>query len=120
MMSKVLRNVACKKYKILEAMEQEEKLCDEVETVSKFTYPGDKVSAGGGCEAAVTARTRCGWVKPRECGELLYGNGFPLRLKGAIYKSYVRSTILYGRCWNERGYLQELCKVNNTVWKGLE
>ena len=36
-------------------MEQEEKLCDEVETVSELTYLGDRVSAGGGCEAAVTA-----------------------------------------------------------------
>ena len=54
-------------------MEQELKLCDEVETVSEFTYLGDRVSAGGGCEAAATARIRCGWVKFRECGELLYG-----------------------------------------------
>ena len=29
-------------------MEQEVKLCDEVETVSEFTYLGDRVSAGGG------------------------------------------------------------------------
>ena len=35
-------------------MEQEEKLCDEVETVREFTYLGDRVGAGGGCEAAVT------------------------------------------------------------------
>ena len=47
---------------ILEAVEQEDKLCDEVETVSGFTYIGDRVSADGRCEAAVTARTRCGWV----------------------------------------------------------
>ena len=40
-------------------MEQEEKLCDEVETVRVLTYLGDRVSAGGRCEAAVTARTRC-------------------------------------------------------------
>ena len=33
-------------------VEQEEKLCDEVETVTKFKYHGDKVSASGGCEAA--------------------------------------------------------------------
>ena len=45
-----------------EAVEQEEKLCDEVETVREFTYLGDRVSADGGCEADVTARTRCGWV----------------------------------------------------------
>ena len=60
-------------------MEQEETLCDEVETVRKFTYLGDRVFAGGGCEAAVTARTRCGWVKLRECGELQYGRRFPER-----------------------------------------
>ena len=47
-------------------MEQEVKLCDEVETVSEFTYLGDRVSVGGGCEADVTARTICWWVKFRE------------------------------------------------------
>ena len=60
-------------------------------------YLGDRVSAGGGCEASVTSRTRCGWVMIRECSELLYGRGFPLRLKLAVYKSYVRPAILYGR-----------------------
>ena len=47
---------------ILEALEQEKRLCDEVETVREFTYLGGRVSAGGGCEAVVTGRTRCGWV----------------------------------------------------------
>ena len=47
-------------------MEHEEKLCDEVETVWELTYLGDRVSAGGGCEAAVIAGTRCGCVKFRE------------------------------------------------------
>ena len=64
-------------------------LCDEVETVSEFTYLGDMVSASGGCEAAVTARTRCGRVKFMECCELLYGRRFPPKLKGAVDKSYV-------------------------------
>ena len=57
---------------ILETVEQEVKLCDEVKTLTEFTYLDDRVSAGGGCEAAVTARTRCGWDKLRNCGELLY------------------------------------------------
>ena len=78
-------------WNIGEAVEQEERLCDEVKTVRQFTYLGDRVSAGG----CATARSRCGWVKIRECGELLNGR-FPLKLKGAIYK---------------------LCKGNNTVWK---
>ena len=51
-------------------MEPEETFNDEVETVREFTYLGDWVSAGGGFEAAVTARTRCGWVKCSDCSEL--------------------------------------------------
>ena len=62
-----------------ETVEQEDKLCDDVETVSEFTYLGDRVSAGGGCEAAITVGTRCGWFTFKECGDLLYGR-FPLRL----------------------------------------
>ena len=81
---------------ILERQWSRKKTCDEVETVQEFAYIGDRVSAGGGCEAAVTARTRCGWVKFRECSELLYGRRFPLWLKLAVYESYVRPAMLYG------------------------
>ena len=62
----------------------------------EFTYLGDRVNASGGHEAAVTARIRCRRVKFRECIELLYGRKFPLRLKRAVYKSYVRPSILHG------------------------
>ena len=103
-------------------MEQEERLCGEVETIMEFTYSGDWVSAGGGCEAAVTARTRCGWVKYRECSELLYSRWFPLRLKGALFKSYVRPAIRHGNetwClkesemtilrWTDRSSVRQMC-----------
>ena len=66
-----------------------------METVREFTYLGGGVSAGGGCEAAVTARTRCGWVKLRERSKLLNGRFF-LKAKGAVYRRYVSSAILYG------------------------
>ena len=36
------------------------KLCDEVETVNGFCNLGDRLNASGGCEMAVTARTRLG------------------------------------------------------------
>ena len=62
----------------------------------EFTYLGDRVSAGGGCVAAVTARTRCGLVMSRECGEFLYGRRFPLTQKEIVYESYVRSAMWYG------------------------
>ena len=59
----------------------------------------------------MTARTRCGWAKLRECSELLYGKWFVLKQKWAVYKSYVRSDIPY---WNEVSPLmktrREFCK----------
>ena len=67
-----------------------------METVCKITYFGEMESAGGGCEAADSARTRCRLVMLREFGEMLYGRRLPLRLKGAVHKSYVRSAIPYG------------------------
>ena len=65
----------------------------------------NRVSAGGGHKAAVTARTRCGWDEVMQCGELLYGRRFSLNLKGAVYGSYVRPAILHGSkawCLKER------------------
>ena len=59
-----------------------------METVWEFTYLCDRVSAVEGCEAAVTARTRCGLVTFMEYGELLCGR-FPLRLKWAVYESCI-------------------------------
>ena len=44
----------------------------------------------------MAARTRCGCVRFMEYGELLYGRRFPLRLRGAVYRSYVNPEILYG------------------------
>ena len=53
------------KENIGEAVEQEEKICDEVKTVREFTYLGDRVSAGGACDAVVISRTRCWSAKFR-------------------------------------------------------
>ena len=64
--------------------------------MKSFCCLGDRLNARGGNEAAVTARTRIGWIKFRECGELLYGRKFSLKMKGRIYQSCVRSAMLYG------------------------
>ena len=63
-------------------------MCDEVEIVKEFCYLGNRLNANGGCEAVVTARTRVGWKKFRECGKILFGKIFSLQMKGKIYKSY--------------------------------
>ena len=73
-----------------------EELYEEVETVK--SYLGDRVNASGGCEAAVTARVRIGWVKFKECGELLNSKRF-LLLK------------------DERNDLLELCEISNVIWE---
>ena len=73
-----------------------EELCKEVEMVRGFCYLGDRVNASGGCKVAVTARARIGWVKFKECGELLNSKTFSLNMKGMVYRSCVRSAMLYG------------------------
>ena len=92
------------------AVKQEERLCHEVGVVREFTYQSDRMSAGGRCEAVVTAKTRCECLYVRKCDELLYGKRFPLKLKRAIYKSYVRPSNMHrseARCLkeNEMGIL---------------
>ena len=56
-----------------EVVEPMESLYDGVGTVNGFCYLGDRLNPSGWCEMAVTARARLGWVKFRECGELLHG-----------------------------------------------
>ena len=76
-------------------MELKKKPCGKAETVREFTYLVDRVSSVGGNEAAVNTRTRCGWVKLRECDEMIHGR-FPLKHNGAVNRSCVRPALLYG------------------------
>ena len=94
---KFLRYLTCRKCEgnIREAVEQEEILIDEMHTVGGLTYLGDRVSAGGGCESAETARTRCGWVRIRERDELLNCRRSSLRLKDAVYERNVWPVMQY-------------------------
>ena len=86
----VNKNFVCKKCRSVVKNfkgSADEKLCDGVKTVSKFTYLDDRLNATGGCETVVTARSRIGWIKFRECSEIL------------------------------RKDLQKLCKISYVVWK---
>ena len=103
-----------------------------METVRELTYLGDRVKVGCGCEAAVTARTRYGWVKFIECCELLYGWRFSLKFEEAVYWIYVRPSILHGCedwCLKEsemeilqgtkRSMVRSMCEVQLKDRKGL-
>ena len=76
---------------------QQNIMCDEVETVKGFCYLGDRLNASGGCAAAVTAGTRLGWKKFRECGEILFGKRF----------LFV----------DERKDIEKLCEISYVIWK---
>ena len=86
-------------------MEQGEELSffDQVDFVKSFCYLGDRLNANDGSEAAVTARTRIGWIKFGECGELLYGRKNSFKLKGRIHQSCERSAMRYvSKTWCRR------------------
>ena len=100
-----------------------EVLCDEVETVKRFCYLGYRLNASSESETAVTLTVRIGWMKFEECGELLRGKRFSLRMKGMVYRSSVRSAMLYGsETWclresemailrTERSMVRSMCGV---------
>ena len=76
-----------------------------------FYYFGNRQDSSDGCEAAVTARVRIGWVQFRECGEVLLGNRFPLKIKGKVNRCCVRSaTLCESEAWcikeNEKAILR--------------
>ena len=70
-----------------------EKLCDGIEIVNGFCCLGDRLSASGGYETAVTARVRIGRIRFRKCGKFLLENKFPLRMKFKIYRCFIRSAM---------------------------
>ena len=83
-----------RKKKVDGLVESVKELCKEVETVRGFCHFGDRVNASDGCEAAVTTGARIGWVKFKECRELLNSKRFSLKMKGMVYRSCVRSPML--------------------------
>ena len=89
-----------------------EKLCDRVQIVNGLCYLGDRLNASGSCEAIVKARIRTGWIRFRECGDLLLRNRFPLRMKDKVSCCCKRSAMLHGnKTWclkeNEKAILRK-------------
>ena len=104
-----------------------------METAKEFCYLGDRLNASGGCETAVTSRVRIGWMKFRQCRELLCRKRFSLRIKGMVYRSCIRSAMLYGsETWclresemgslgrTERAMVRSMCGVKLVDRKKME
>ena len=69
-------------------MDSIENFCDAAKTVNRFCFLGDKLNSSGGCEMAVTARVKIGWVIQGMWIVITWKN-FSLKMKGKIYRVIV-------------------------------
>ena len=68
--------------------------------VTRFKYLGSIVQNDGEIEADVNHRIQAGWLKWRRASGVLCDKKVPLKLKGKLYQTSVRSAMLYGtECW---------------------
>ena len=128
------RRFVCRRYTDIgnDTKEPVEVSCNEVETTKGFCYLKDKLNASGGCETAMTSRVRIGRMEFRECGELLRGRRFSLRMKGVVYRTCVRSAMLYeSETWclresemailrSERAMVRSMCGIKywiKRIWR---
>ena len=77
--------------------------------VKRFYYLGDTLDGDGGAELADTARIRNVWMKFRELFPVLKPRTHPLEMKGRVYASCVRSSMIYG---SETRPLLEMCGIS--------
>ena len=66
---------------------------DKLEVVASFCYLGDMLSAGGGCEIAVTTRVKTAWKKFRELLPVLTSRHLSYKTRGHVYSSCDRAMI---------------------------
>jgi len=67
-----------------------------LELVDKFCYVGDMLSVDGDADAAVETRIQIGWNKFRQLVPLLTNKDISLTVRGRLYSSCVRSSMLHG------------------------
>jgi len=67
-----------------------------LELVDKFCYLGDMLSIDGDAHAAAETRIRIGWNKFRQLVPLLTNKDISFIMRGRLYSSCVRSSMLHG------------------------
>jgi len=71
-------------------------VCEKLKFVDKFCYLADILSVEGDADAAVDARSRIGWNKFRQLAPLLTNKDVSLIMRGRLYSTCVRSSMLHG------------------------
>ena len=97
---------------------------DKLEVVASFCYLGDMLSAGGGCEMAVTTRVKSAWKKFRELLPVLTSRHLSYKTCGHVYSSCMRSAMLHAsETWpltktnlqrlqrNDRAIIRQICSI---------
>ena len=69
---------------------------EKLELVDKFCYLADMLSVDGEDDAAVEAKIRIGWNKFRQLVPQLTNKDMSLIMRGRLYSSCVRSSMLHG------------------------
>ena len=68
----------------------------KVPRVKEFKYLGSTVQEGCGCEREVKKRVQAGWNGWRRVSGVICDRRLPARVKGKVYSSIVRPTMVYG------------------------
>ena len=68
----------------------------KVPRVKEFKYLGSTVQESGSCEREVKKRVQAGWNGWRKVSGVICDRRLPARLKGKVYSSVVRPTMVYG------------------------
>ena len=94
---------------------------DKLEAVASFSYLGDMLSAGGGCEITVTTHVKTAWKKFRELLPVLTSRHLSYKTLGHVYSSYVQSAMLHAsETWpltktnlqlNEKAMIRHICRI---------
>ena len=97
---------------------------DKLEVVASFCYLGDMLSAGGGCEIAVTTRVKTAWKKFMELLLVLTSSHLSYKARGHVYSSCVQSAMLHAsETWpptktylqllqrNDRAMIRQICSI---------
>ena len=85
---------------------------DKLEVVASFCYLGDMLSAGGGCEMAVTTRVKTAWKKFRELLPVLTSRHLSYKTRGHVYSSWpLTKTNLQRLQHNDRAMIRQICSI---------
>ena len=69
---------------------------EKVKRAKNFTYLGSTVSSDGKCEKEVRRRIQARWMSWKKMSGVLCDRKLSAKVKGKMYKSVVKPTMLYG------------------------